>query len=282
MLRLVCRSYRYPAAREPAVHDVAVEIRHGEIVGLTGPNEAGKSTLGLLAAGMAPTVVGGAFDGYLEVDGERMTGRPGYEVAQRVGYVFQNPATQISQVSSTVFEEVALGPMNLGLDRAEIVARVEETLGRLAIDDLALRDPRRLSGGEAQLVAIASLLAMHPAHLVLDEPTAQLDPAGTRLVGAALHALAATGTALLVIEHKLDLLDGLCERLLLMDHGTVVRDGPAETVFADRLLEALTILPPSRIRIARAARAAGVRFDEAAVVAALRPGPGGLDAEAGR
>ena len=137
-----------------------------------------------------------------------MTGRPVHELAGRVVLGFQNPATQRSGVAATVFEEVALGPMNLGLSVAATLARTRSALERLRIEDLAERDPARLSGGQGQLVAIASLLAMNPRHIIFDEPTAQLDPEGTRLVGEALRALAATGTALLVAEHKTDVLDG--------------------------------------------------------------------------
>ena len=155
-----------------------------------------------------------------------MAGKPLHEFATRVGIGFQNPATQLSGVTGSVFEEVALGPMNLGLPARETVARTKAALAILDIEALAEREPRRLSGGQAQLVVIASLLAMRPAHLVLDEPTAQLDPEGTRLVGTALRELAATGTALLVVEHKTDLLDGLCSRVLVVDEGRIALDGP--------------------------------------------------------
>ena len=168
-----------------------------------------------------------------------MAGKPLHEFATRVGIGFQNPATQLSGVTGSVFEEVALGPMNLGLPARETVARTKAALAILDIESLAEREPRRLSGGQAQLVVIASLLAMRPAHLVLDEPTAQLDPEGTRLVGTALRELAATGTALLVVEHKTDLLDGLCSRVLVVDDGRIALDGPAREVLADPRLEAL-------------------------------------------
>ena len=120
------------------------------------------------------------------VDGEDLAGRQMHEVAALVGICFQNPATQLSQVADTVFEEVAFGALNLGLDRLEVVRRTAAALEALGIDELAERDPRRLSGGQMQLVAVAGLLAMGPRHLVLDEPTAQLDPDGKQLVVDAL------------------------------------------------------------------------------------------------
>jgi energy-coupling factor transporter ATP-binding protein EcfA2 len=175
-----------------------------------------------------------------------------------VGLVFANPNTQRSGVTGTVFEEVALGPVNLGLPVLETIARTRDALTRLRIDELADRNPAQLSGGQAQLVAIASILAMRPRHLILDEPTAQLDPRGTRLVGDALRALAETGTALLIAEHKTDLLDGLCQRVVAIDGGALVLDGPAEATLASPELDAIGVQAPSRVRIRRALEARGI------------------------
>ena len=130
---------------------------------------------------------------------------------------------------------------------AETVERTREAMAPLRIERSRLRDPARLSGGQAQLVAIASLLAMRPRHVILDEPTAQLDPAGTRLVGEALRQLAAGGTSLLIAEHKTDLLDGVCSRIIAIDGGRIALDGPAGDVLADPRLEAIGVEPPSRV-----------------------------------
>jgi energy-coupling factor transporter ATP-binding protein EcfA2 len=267
MLRLDGATYRYAGYARPAIKDVNLELHDGEIVGLVGPNDAGKSTICLVASGLAPASVGGALTGALTIDGEPAAGRPVFELAERVAIGFQNPTTQRSGVTATVFEEVALGPMNLGLTVPQTVERAREAMSLLRIESLAERDPARLSGGQSQLVAIASLIAMRPRHIVLDEPTAQLDPEGTRLVGEALRALAANGTALLVAEHKTDLLDGLCSRVLVVNEGRIELDGPAETVLADDRLAAWGVEAPSRVRLARALVARGV--DPAPVAAAL-------------
>ena len=149
--------------------------------------------------------------------------------------------------------------MNLGLPVAETLARHARALATLRIEHLADRDPARLSGGQGQLVAIASLLAMGPRHVILDEPTAQLDPEGTRTSSpTALRDLAATGAALLVVEHRTDLLDGLCDRVAVVDGGRIVLDGPAAaTVLEDPRLEGWGVEPPSRVRLARALAARG-------------------------
>jgi energy-coupling factor transport system ATP-binding protein len=259
MLTLAGVGYRYAGYSNLVLHDIDLTLHDGEIIGVVGANESGKSTLCLVASGLAPGSIGGALTGGgLSIDGKPMAGKPLHEFATRVGIGFQNPATQLSGVTGSVFEEVALGPMNLGLRRRETVERVKSAIATLGIGDLAEREPRRLSGGQGQLVVLASLLAMRPAHLVLDEPTAQLDPEGTRLVGEALRELAAAGTALLVAEHKTDLLDGLCSRVVVIDAGRIVADGPAAAVLEDPELLDRGVDPPSRVRLARAMQARGL------------------------
>lgn len=257
MLELRGATYRYAGYAKPVVHDLDLVVGDGEIVGLVGANESGKSTLCLVASGLAPASIGGELKGTLTLDGTPAAGLPTYALAERVGVGFQNPHTQLSEIAATVFEEIALGPMNLGLPVAETVARTREAAARLRLEPLLDRDPQRLSGGQAQLVAIAALLAMRPRHVILDEPTAQLDPAGTAMVGEALEALAATGTSLLIAEHKTDLLDRLCHRVVALDGGRIALQGPAGTVLEDPRLEALGVEAPSRVRLARAVGAAG-------------------------
>jgi energy-coupling factor transport system ATP-binding protein len=261
MLELTGVSYRYAGYATEVLHDIDLRLADGEIVGLVGPNEAGKSTLCLVASGLAPASVGGSLRGTLTLDGTPAAGLATHQLAERVVVGFQNPNTQRSGIAATVFEEIALGPMNLGLTVAETVERTREAIARLKLDHLVLRDPQRLSGGQAQLVGIASLLAMRPRHVILDEPTAQLDPAGTRLVGEALRSLAGTGTSLLIAEHKTDLLDGLCGRIVAIDGGRIVIDGPTAEVFDDPRLAALGVERPARARLAAALATRGVEPD---------------------
>jgi energy-coupling factor transporter ATP-binding protein EcfA2 len=251
MLQLTGATYRYAGYARPVLQDVDLRLDDGEIVGLVGPNEAGKSTLCLVASGLAPASIGGDLQGTLTLDGTLAAGLKTHELAERVVVGFQNPNTQRSGIAATVFEEIALGPMNLGLPVAETVGRTHDAIARLRLEHLVTRDPQRLSGGQAQLVAIASLLAMRPRHIILDEPTAQLDPAGTRLVGEALRSLAETGTSLLIAEHKTDLLDGLCSRIVAIDGGRIVLDGPTGAIFDDPRLAELGVEPPARVRLGR-------------------------------
>lgn len=261
--------YRYPAAVAPSLDDVDLVVGPGEVVGLVGPNEAGKTTLCLVASGLAPVAIGGRLAGTVEIDGARTADLRPHELAQRVGILFQNAATQLSGTVPTVWEEVAFGPRNLGLGTSEIVDRVDAVLRLLRIEPLAARDPTRLSGGQAQLVALASVLALRPRCLVLDEPTSQLDPAGTRLVGDALvHLATETDTAILVVEHKSDLLASVATRVVLLVSGRVVTDGPAAAVLASPALESNGVDAPSSVRIERLAGARGVTIDPSALTGA--------------
>ena len=258
MLRLEGVGYRYAGADRPSLLDVDLELPDGTVVGLAGPSESGKTTLCLVASGLAPRAIGGRIRGAVTLDGEDVDAWPMHRLSTRIGIGFQNPTTQLSQVAGTVFEEVAFGPMNLGLPRDEVVGRTWDALATLRIDGLAEREPQRLSGGQQQLVAMAGLLAMRPEHLVLDEPTAQLDPAGTRLVGEAIARLAADGVSILVAEQKTDLLAEVCARVLVLDAGRVALDGPAPDVLGDPRLLELGVAEPSAIRLRRLAVAAGV------------------------
>jgi energy-coupling factor transporter ATP-binding protein EcfA2 len=258
MLTLEAVTYRYAGAPRPSLHDVSISFADGEVVGLVGASEAGKTTLCLVVSGLAPRTVGGTLTGRMLLDGEDVGPLPMHHLAGRIGIAFANPATQLTGVAGTVYEEVAFGPMNLGLPRDAIIARTEEALAALRIDTLAARDPARLSGGQQQLVAIAGLLAQRPAHLVLDEPTAQLDPAGTALVADALAGLAADGASIIVAEQKTDLLAAICERIVVVDEGRVAMAGPTGAILADARLPELGVAPPAAVRLRRAAASAAL------------------------
>jgi energy-coupling factor transporter ATP-binding protein EcfA2 len=270
MLTLEAASYRYAGATRASLRDVSLVLHDGEVLGVVGASEAGKSTLCLVASGLAPRTLGGTLRGRLLIDGAGTAGRAMHEMASDVAIGFQNPGTQLSGVATTVYEEVAFGPMNLGIPRDEVLRRTDTALAALAIGELRERDPDRLSGGQQQLVAIAGLLALAPRHLILDEPTAQLDPAGTRLVSDAVKRLAADGASILIVEQKVDLLAAICDRVLALDEGSIALEGPADEVLGNPTLRAMGIAEPSAVRLRRLAAEAGLpeRVVDAALAAA--------------
>ena len=224
-LRVESLSYTYPDGRQ-ALHEVSLRVEPGERVALLGPNGAGKTTLALHLDGILL-----AQRGTVQVAGAIVDRGSLPEVRRRVQLVFQDPDDQL--FSPTVRDDVAFGPANLGLRGAELDARVADALAAVGMADHAHLPPHHLSFGQRRRVAIATVLAMRPDVLVLDEPTSNLDPAGRRELGEILDLLDA---ALLVATHDLPFALWLCPRAVVLDEGRVVADGPTRDLLADQSL----------------------------------------------
>lgn len=221
-----------------ALDDVSMHVGSGEFVLISGPSGCGKSTLALALAGLIPQAVPARMVGRVVVDGLDTQGAPVHALARKVGIVFQNPATQL--FNATVEEEVGFAPRNIGLSAAEIAARVDEALEAVGIAHLRGRPLRALSGGEQQRVAIASVLALHPNVLVLDEPTAHLDWRGVEQLLAALERLRREhGVTVILIEHRLAAVAPVATRAIFMDRGRIVVDGAPGALLSDRALLAM-------------------------------------------
>ncbi len=260
MLSLRGVSYRYPGAGHETLHAVDLDLRPGTVTGLAGAAEAGKSTLCLVAGGLAPRVVGGKVNGDITIDGEAVGGWPMHQLTELVVTGLQDPGGQLSLIAETVLDEVAFGPANQGLPRDEVVGRSEEALRTVGIEGLREHDPAQLSGGEQQLVVVAGLLAMRPRYLVLDEPIAHLDAAGARLVLDAVRAAAAAGAAVLMAEQRA-LAWAACDSVAVLGHGNIVATGTPEEVLSRPGLTALGIEEPAAPRLRRHLIEAGLDPD---------------------
>ena len=237
MIALERVTYTYPVSAAPALRDVSLAIPAGQFCAVIGANGAGKSTLAYVLAGFAPHFYRGTLTGAVTVAGCHAGATPLSDWVLSVGLVSQNPFNQISGTKFTVKEEIAFGLENLGVPRAEMLARVEAALALVGISALADRSPLALSGGQMQRVALASVLVMRPQVLVLDEPTSQLDPIGSREVFAAIRALAAAGETTVVInEHKLEWVAAFADRVIALGGGEVIADGKPAEVLTDASL----------------------------------------------
>jgi cobalt/nickel transport system ATP-binding protein len=220
-----------------ALAGVDLTLAEGERVGLVGPNGAGKSTLLLHACGLLPARGAVTVDG-LDPD------RHGREVRRKVGLLFQDPDDQLFM--PTVADDVAFGPLNLGLTRAEAAARVEAALAQVGLTGLGHKMPQHLSLGQRRRAAMATVLAMGCQTLVLDEPTANLDPRGRRELLTLLAQMAGT---LLLATHDLDAVLDLCPRTVLLSEGRIVADGATAELLADaELMAANGLEVPWRLR----------------------------------
>jgi cobalt/nickel transport system ATP-binding protein len=218
-------TYRYPDGTR-ALAGVDLAVAAGESVALLGPNGAGKSTLLLHLNGVLRPDTG-----TVAIHGVAISDETVRETRSRVGMVFQDPDDQLFM--TTLADDVAFGPLNMGLSRGEVDRRVHEALHAVGLADEASRPAQHLSFGQRKRAAIATVLAMRPTVLVLDEPTSNLDPRARREMIGLLSSLAATK---IVATHDMDLALRLCSRAVIMDEGAIVADGPAASIMSDAAL----------------------------------------------
>ncbi len=222
--------FRYVGATRRALADVSFDVEPGQTLLVVGPSGSGKSTLGLAIAGLVPREIPGAFEGSVEVDGTETRAWEPAGLAGRVGVVFQDPDSQL--VMERVEDDVAFGLENRGWPRDRMLARVPEALREAGLDGFERRRSNRLSGGQQQRLALAGVLAAMPGILVLDEPTANLDPDATARLFRQLSAIRAAGrTTLVLIEHHVELAWPLADLVLALgSDGRPIDIGPAELV----------------------------------------------------
>jgi len=229
-------TYKYPLTKEPVLQNINLQIQEGEFVSIIGQNGAGKSTLCYALAGFVPHFFKGEISGEIEVDGRKSSESTLDEWVLNVGLAFQNPFNQISGAKYTVFEELAFGLENIGVPRDEMKVRVEEAMTLTGIRDLADRSPYSLSGGQQQRVALTSILVMRPRLLVLDEPTSQMDPIGTREVFGVVRRMAEEGMTVVMVEHKVEWIANFADRVIALKEGQILMEGKPNEVLTSGLL----------------------------------------------
>ena len=212
----------------PVLRDLSFRIEDGEAVGLIGANGAGKSTVMKLLLGLLQG------EGKILVDGVEVRRDTLGEIRKKLGFVLQNSDNQMFM--PTVYEDMIFAPLNYMLSREEADARVDAVLARLHLEDLKHRYNHKISGGEKRMAAIATILAMEPEAILMDEPSSALDPYNRRLVINTIRELSQTK---LITSHDLDLILDTCGRVILLSNGRIAADGPAKELLRDRaLLEA--------------------------------------------
>jgi energy-coupling factor transporter ATP-binding protein EcfA2 len=250
-------SYTYPAQDIPAISDIDLNIKRGEMVVLTGPSGCGKTTLCRCFNGLIPNFYGGELKGDLTVHGLSIRENSTSSLAQHVGFVFQNPENQLFALS--VEKDIAFGLENLAFPRDEMRKRVDWAMDLVGISDLKDSAPFELSGGQQQRVAIACVLAMQPDLLVLDEPTSFLDPVAAKNLFEIVSRLNKDlNLTTILVEHRLDLLSTYATRFLVMDKGKIVADGSPRDVLMSKNVESLGIGLPKVTRLFQMLSAQGI------------------------
>jgi energy-coupling factor transport system ATP-binding protein len=245
-------TFAYEAGR-PVLSGVSLRVEPGRVVAVAGPNGSGKSTLALLANGLLAATSGRVLVDGMDAADDALV----WAVRERVGVVFQNPDDQI--VGTLVEEDTAFGPENLGVPRAGLRERVTESLAAVGLTGLERREPHLLSEGQKQRLALAGVLALRPAYLVLDEPTALLDPVGRRDFARLVASLASEGgRGVLLVTHRMPEL-ALADEVVVLGEGEVAWRGSPDTLLADEaMMSALGLAPAPVTRLVGALRAEGL------------------------
>lgn len=226
-------SYQYPLEDKETIHHVSFELEKGKVYGMIGANESGKTTICNIIRGFIPELYKGKLTGEIFIQEKPISDYNIGELATIIGYSFQNPFTQLSGVKETVYEEIAYAMENIGVPRDEMIAKVDELVDMFQLNDLIDKNPYELSGGQKQRVAIASIIALDPDIIILDEPTSQLDPQSSEDIFNILDLLKKQGKTILLVEHKVDLLAAYCDDILLMHQGQLVMAGPTHEVLSN-------------------------------------------------
>lgn len=255
-------TYTYPGATGPALNGIDLEVETGEIVLITGPTGAGKTTLCSTFNGLVPHFYGGRLSGQVNVLGRDVKETSAGYLSTKVGMLFQDPSSQL--ISATVEDEVAFGPENLGTPVEEIAQRTNSVLDFMGLNALRDRPPFALSGGQQQAVGLAAVIAMKPEILVLDEPTSNLDPIGTMNIFSLLRRISREEeSTIIIVEHKLQELVDIADRIVVIDEGKIQLEGAPREILAEDavLLYQRGLQPPQVSLLAHRLKEAGIPIE---------------------
>ena len=261
-------SFKYEDSERPALLDINLKINRGDFLLITGSSGSGKSTLLRLLNGLIPHFYRGEMKGRVLVDGIDTKEASVAQLARKVGLVFQNPDNQI--VTLRVDREIAFGLENLELSRGEMGRRIDWVLKKLGIERLRKKSTYELSGGEKQLVAIASVLAMKPFVIVLDEPTSELDPFSSARIVKILGNLNKEGITIVIAEHRLDLFSYKANRMVVISSGQIMREGSPRDLLYMRDIYSYGVRPPTVVKLARNYKASNKPLTIGELLAFLR------------
>jgi len=226
-------NYRYPLTPELTIKDLSLKVEPGEVLGLIGSNGSGKTTVCNIMRGFIPAFYKGELEGKVIFEDEPLDTSNLGRLAQKIGYAFQNPFTQITGVKYTVYDEIGYGLENLSVPREEANEKVEQVIKLLNLEKIRNQNPYDLSGGQKQMVALASVIVLDPELIILDEPTSQLDPSSTLAVYNIVKNLKKQGKTIIIVDHKVDLLAQVCDEIAVIQDGQLVVKGETHHVFSD-------------------------------------------------
>lgn len=250
-------TYTYPGATKPSIEKVALTIEKGDFVILTGPSGCGKTTLCRCFNGLIPHFYNGTLEGEITVAGLKVGDHKIHQIAQHVGLVFQNPENQLFALS--VEKDVAFGLENFAMPRDEMRKRVDWALQMAGIEELRDRPPHELSGGQQQRVAIASVLAMQPEIMILDEPTSFLDPVGAQNIFEVINELnKKLGITIMLVEHRLDLASKYANRVVVMNGGKLILNGTPREIFNSKEARLIGVGVPKATQLYQHLKSHGV------------------------
>ncbi len=224
--------YKYPGSNALALDDISFSVKSGEFIGIIGRNESGKSSLCQAIAGLIPNFYKGAYGGKVLIDEIEVKKVDVDELCQKVGIIFQNPFNQVTGSKLTVYEEISFGLENMGIARDEMKQRIDEAMELLDISRYKDRYPFDLSGGQMQRMAIASIIAMKPEVIILDEPTSQLDPQGREEVFLAVQKLSKQGITIIMVEHNMEKIAAYSDRIALLNEGKLIAIDTPQIIFS--------------------------------------------------